>query len=234
VVSSLAGQHPELFLGLVVLCVPYRTLELGLKPNLELVNRDIYPADEYPYGQFEYQVYYEQHWEASVKAWDDNIDRITKVLYTPNKPEEFGKPAAATSRLLRDGGWFGGHPELVPDIPLEYTFLTKSHFDNLLASHKKHGFFGPTAYYLNHERNAEFARLKEKNGGRLEFPVLYIDAKYDAVCSTTTTPKLGEPQRETCKDLTVEVVEAAHWVQLEKPKEVNAVLEKWLGDKIKA
>jgi soluble epoxide hydrolase/lipid-phosphate phosphatase len=231
VVSALAAHHPELFLGLVVVAVPYRTLELGLDHLISMVNRDIYPKEEYEYGQWEYMKYYELHADDSVKSFEDHIEKITKVLYTPHDPSKHGQPAAATSRLLRDGGWFGGHPEALPDVPLEYTFLDESLHQNLLKSHKKHGFFPPTAYYLNHDVNAEYAK-SEKNGGVLEFPLLFIDAKHDAVCSPSTTPKMGEIQREAVKDLTYETIESGHWVQLEKPAEVNKVLETWLDNSV--
>lgn len=230
VVSALAAQHPELFLGLVVLSVPYRTLELGLDYLKTLVNRDLYPENEYEWGQFEYQRYYELYPEKIGPTFEPHIEKITKLLYTPHDPSQWGKPGI-TSRTIHDGGWFGGHPESLPDIPLEMTFLDANLFSNLIKSHKKHGFFPPTAYYLNHDVNFEYAK-REKNGGVLEFPVLYIDAKHDAVCSPSTSPKIAESQEKKTKDLKYVTIESAHWVQLEKPKEVNEALEKWLNEKI--
>ncbi|KAJ4321937.1 hypothetical protein N0V94_002649 [Neodidymelliopsis sp. IMI 364377] len=231
VVSALAAHHPDLFLGLALLSVPYRTLELGLEHTVSLVNRDIYPEDEYPYGQFEYQKYYEQYPEASVQAFESGVDKISKILYLPHKPENHRKPSVSTSRQLRDGGWFGGHSENLPDVPLEATLLDEHLYASLLASHKKHGWFPPTAYYLNHASNEAFA-AREVNGGVLEFPVLFIDAKHDAVCSPSATPKMGEGQREKVRDLTYETVESGHWVMLEKPGEVNKVLETWLDGSV--
>lgn len=233
VLNALAAHYPEIFLGLALLAVPYRTIELGLDQLLSTINRDIYPEDEYPYGQWDYQKYYETHTEDSIKAFEVHTDRITKIKYAidPQQASKHGQPAAATSRVTKDGGWFGGHPELLPDIPLEHTSLDQSLYTNLVQSHKKNGWFPPTAYYLNHPANTAFSK-KEKNAGILDFPVLFIDAKFDAVCSISTSPKLGEAQKETCRDLTIETVEAAHWLALEKPQETNAVLEKWLSGKI--
>ncbi|CAO2655695.1 Nn.00g044980.m01.CDS01 [Neocucurbitaria sp. VM-36] len=230
VVSALAAHHPEVLLGVVEVAVPYRTIELGLGYLVTLVDRDLYPESEYEWGPWEYMRYYELHPEESVKTFEGHIETITKVLYSKADPSTHRKPAM-TARLLRDGGWFGQHPELVPDIPLEYTSLDQSLYDNLVKSHKTHGFFPPTAYYLNHDVNAEYAK-SEKNGGVLEVPVLFIDAKYDAVCSPSASPKMGEAQEKFVKDLTYETIEAAHWVQLEKPKEFNEALEKWLSAKI--
>lgn len=230
VVNALAAHHPELCLGLAVMAVPYRSIELGLDYLKTLINRDIYPEDEFEWGQFAYMKYYELHPEESAKAFEGHIETITKAMYAKHDPSKWGKPAP-TAFHLKQGGWFQGHPEMIPDIPLQYTSLDESLLKNLINSHKKHGFFPPTAYYLNHDVNAEYAK-SEKNGGVLEFPVLYIDAKHDSICSPSTTPKMKESQANFTRDLTYETIESAHWVQLEKPKEVNDALEKWLGAKL--
>ncbi len=226
VVNALAGHHPELFLGLVILCVPYHTIERGLSHIVAMTNRELYPENEYEWGQWEYMRYYELHSDTSVQTFNEHIDKISKILYMPSDPSTWGKPAP-TSRVLRDGGWFGNNLAALPDVPVAATFLGDSLHSNLLKSHKKHGFFPPTAYYLNHEANAAYAK-SEKNGGVLEFPVLFIDAKYDSVCSPSTTPKFKEHQAEYVKNLTYETIESGHWVMLEKPKETNAALDKWL------
>jgi soluble epoxide hydrolase/lipid-phosphate phosphatase len=230
VVNALAAHHPELFLGLAVLSVPYRSIELGLNHLKTLINRDIYPEDEYEWGQFAYMKYYELEPEKSAKSFEGHVETITKVMYMRHDPNKWSKPSP-TATQLKDGGWFGGHPELIPNVPLEYTILDESLLKNLVKSHEQHGFFGPTAYYLNHEANEEYAK-SEKNGGVLEFPVLFIDAKHDAICSPSTTPKYKENLEKCTKDLTYETIESAHWVQLEKPQEVNATLEKWLKAKV--
>ena len=231
IVSALAAHHPDLFLGMALLAVPYRTIELGLDHVISLVNRDLYPEEQYPYGQWEYMKKYELDPDESVNSYlATDVKKLTKVLYSRHDPDTLGKPAR-TSRTLRDG-WFGRKPESIPDIPLSYTSLDESLYNALVESHNKHGFFPPTAYYLNHDANTQFAK-SEVNGGVLEFPVLFIDAKYDAVCSTMTTPKMWESQKAFIKNLLYERIDAAHWVQLEKPKETNKALEQWLEEALK-
>ncbi|KAH6625153.1 Alpha/Beta hydrolase protein [Boeremia exigua] len=231
VVNALAAHHPELFLGLAVLSVPYRSIELGVDFLVANVNREIYPEDQYKYGQWDYMKFYELDPVRSARDHESVLEKLSKALYLPHNPENYGKPSALTSTVIKDGGWFGGKPESLPDVPLEYTFIDQQLYDNSVASHKKHGFFPPTAYYLNHDVNAEYAK-SEKNGGVLEFPVLFIDAKHDAVCSPSTMPKIAESQRGAVKDLTYETIESGHWVQLEKPAEVNKVLETWLDNNV--
>jgi soluble epoxide hydrolase/lipid-phosphate phosphatase len=230
-VSALAAHHPELFIGMAELAVPYRSVELGLEFLKSTINRDRYPEDQYEWGQWAYMKHYELHPEESIQSFEKAPKLIHKVMYVRHDPNNWGKPSP-TSTVLKDGGWFGGHPEALPDIPLEYTSLDESLYNNLIKNHEKNGAFPQTAWYLNHDVNAEYAK-SEKNGGILEFPVLYIDAKHDGVCSPSTSPKMGKSQEDFTKDLTYETIEAAHWVQLEKPQEVNEALEKWLNAKVK-
>lgn len=227
--NALAAHHPDLFLGMANLAVPYRGIELGLDFVKALVNRDIYPEDEYEWGQWDYMRYYELHAAESVASFEANIERITPILYAKTDPTKHGQPSM-TATVQRDGGWFGGHPENLPQIPLEYTFIDQHHLASLLKSHKKHGLMPAVSYYLNHDVNSAYAK-SEKNAGVLEFPYLYIDPKFDAVCSPSTTPKMAEPQRACTKDLTYETVESGHWVHLEKPEDVNRILEKWMSEK---
>jgi soluble epoxide hydrolase/lipid-phosphate phosphatase len=230
--NALAAHHPELFIAMANLAVPYRSVELGLDHLKSIVNRELYPEDEYEWGQWAYMRYYELYPEKSAKSFEGHLDTITKAMYMKHDPSQHGQPSPL-SKILKDDGWFQGHPEKIPDIPLEYTSLDESLLKNLIESHQKHGFFPPTAWYLNHDVNTEYSK-SEKNGGVLEFPYLFIDAKHDAVCSPSTTPKFKEVQANAVKDLTYETVEAAHWCQLEKPDDVNAALEKWLKAKVSA
>lgn len=229
--SALAAHHPEVFLGAVFLSVPYRSIELGIEHLVSLVNRDIYPEDEYEFGQWAYMKFYEQETELSVKQYDAaDPSKLVKIFLSKSNPSTHGKPAPF-ARIIKDGGFFGGHPEMLPDIPLEATCLDEELYALSVKSHLTHGFFPATAWYLNHDVNVEYAK-SEKNGGVLEFPVLYVDAKYDSVCSSTSTPKLGENQRKFVKDLTEVFIESGHWVQVEKKEELNEAMEKWLATKV--
>jgi soluble epoxide hydrolase/lipid-phosphate phosphatase len=189
------------------------------------VNRSIYPSSDYEWGQWVYMRYYKLYPEQSIRSFQDNIERVLKSMYKKHDRSTYGKPAPTITVLQGEGQ----HPERLPGIFLwPNTVLDEDLYAHLVKSLRKNGFFAPTAYYLNHAANASYAKSAEDTGV-LEFPVLFIDAKYDAVCSPGTSPKLGEDQREKARRLTYKTVEAGHWVQLEKPKEVNEVLENWLG-----
>ena len=50
--------------------VPYRLIELGLEEILKHVNRDIYPIEKFPFGQWSYMNFYEESFEKAT-AWFD-------------------------------------------------------------------------------------------------------------------------------------------------------------------
>jgi pimeloyl-ACP methyl ester carboxylesterase len=95
---------------------------------------------------------------------------------------------------------------------------------------ERNGFFGPDSWYMNHSRNAEYAK-RARNGGRLAMPVLFLHGAYDGVCETIDS-RLAEPMRAACGDLTEVVVPSGHWMAQEQPVAVNAALARWLATKV--
>jgi soluble epoxide hydrolase/lipid-phosphate phosphatase len=222
IVWSLAAHHPEVCKAVINLAVPYQMLEYGLDNLLTQVNRDIYPEDSLPYGQWDYQVYYEKHPDRVTKQYEANIPNSLKTCYVKANYSIYGKPARH-SLITRDGGWFGG-ADAAPDTPLSATV-----FEDNPGLHKtvsdamsRTGFFGATAYYLNHSLNEAYAQ-KSFNGGFLDMPCLFIAARHDPACAMELS-RLTEPMRRYCRELTECTVNAAHWLQLEKPGDVNAAI----------
>jgi soluble epoxide hydrolase/lipid-phosphate phosphatase len=224
IVWALAAHHPEVCVGVINLCVPYRTLELGLEAQVALVNRDIYPADQYPSGQFDYQKYYEQHSERSTQVFEADPGNSIKCIFVPGSTAIYGLPGP-TANVTRSGGWFGGASR-APNTELNKTVLDESIFTSLRESLTRNGFFGPTSYYLNHDLNKTYSK-SSTNGGVLNIPTLFIEARYDRVLSTSIS-RLSEPMRRYCHNLTECSIEAGHWVALERPQEVNAAIARWL------
>jgi soluble epoxide hydrolase / lipid-phosphate phosphatase len=224
IVWALTAHHPEVCKAVANLAVPYHTLEYGLDYLLNLINREIYPENSYPAGQWDYQVYYENNPDHVTQQFEANISNSIKVLFLKPNPANYGEPAR-TGTITRDGGWFGGADE-APNVPLAATVLLEDPdlFKAMSDALSRTGFFGATAYYRNHSANAVYAE-KSVNGGFLEMPCLFIEARQDSVCATSLS-QLSEPMRKYCRDLTECSVDAAHWLQLEKPADVNAELAK--------
>lgn len=224
IVWGLAAHHPEVCKAVANLAVPYHVLEYGLDYLLKFINQDIYPIDTHPNGQWDYQVYYGKDPDRVIKQFEANIPNSIKSCYLRANHANFGKPAR-TSIITRDGGWFGG-ADAAPDTPLSATVFSNAPdlHTEVSDAMSRTGFFGATAYYRNHAANAAYAQ-KSLNGGYLDMPTLFIEARHDAVCATNLS-RLSEPMRKFCRNLTECSVDAGHWLQLEKPEDVNAAIIK--------
>ena len=70
--------------------------------------------------------------------------------------------------------------------------------------------------------------MTAQNGGYLNMPVLFLNARYDYVCECSHS-RLPEPMRTSCRNLTEETIPSGHRLAQEKPVDVNAALVKWLA-----
>jgi len=228
VVWNIASHHPERCLAVANLCVPYATLERGLDVLVGLVDRDLYPQSEYPYGNWEYQRFYEEHFAKATNAMEANVAGTFKTLFRAGSPKGKGKPALS-SQVRRDGGWFGGH-ETAPDLPRDERVISESDLRAYASAYERTGFFGTDSLYMNHAANARYAS-EAFNEGYLDLPVLFLEAEYDYTCDCVSS-RLAEPMRMLCRDLTVERIQSGHWMAQERPVDVNARLAQWLGARI--
>ena len=225
VVWSIASHHPDRCHGVVNLCVPYYTLERGLDACLGLVDRSIYPEDQYPLGQWEYQGFYEENFAAAIAPFDADPMKAIKALFRGGDPAGKNKPSR-TAFVRRDGGWFRGAAE-PPDVPRDDDVIGEAELCAYAAALTRNGFFGPSSYYMNHAANESYADLA-LNRGVLEMPTLFIAAEYDFTCECINS-RLAQPMRDHCPNLTTRVVQSGHWMAQEKPVEVNAALAHWLA-----
>jgi pimeloyl-ACP methyl ester carboxylesterase len=225
VVWSLASHHPERCHAVANLCVPY--FGPGFTPAnlLALVDRRVYPESEYPVGQWDYQLFYLESFDKARQTFEANPRNTVKALFRKGNPKAKGTPSR-TAAVRKAGGWFGG-AVAAPDVPLDTDVLTEDDLNTYSASLARNGFFGPDSYYMNPDRNADYAR-RAKNGGRLDLPVLFLHGEYDYTCETVNS-RLAEPMRQDCAHLTEVVIQSGHWMAQEKPVEVNAALAKWLA-----
>ena len=221
---NMALHHPERVAAVASLCVPFGFS--GHPKDLEYaINRELYPADEYPAGQWDYQLFYYENFAAAQKEMEDNPERVVKLLF--RKGDATGEGQIASTALTRkNGGWFtplGG----VPDVPIDYDVVT----DQDVAIYAKHlsenGFFGPNSWYVNGDANQAY--FDEKPDHTLTMPALFVHATYDYVCDTTNTG-FAEPMRQLCQTLSEHRLNCGHWMAQEKPQELNDILSQWLDN----
>lgn len=224
VVWNIASHHPDRCYAVANLCVPYYTIERGLDHTLTLVDRDLYPINEFPAGQWDYMRYYEENFAEAVAPMDANVYKFVKLLFRKGNPDGEGKQAV-TATARRNHGMLGVSG--VPDLPRDNDVVTEEDLSIYVSALTRNGFFGPSSWYRNHLANAAYAQTA-RNDGRLAMPVLFLNARYDYVCECTHS-RLAEPMRAYCRHLTEVTIRSGHWMAQEKPGEVNAALVHWLA-----
>ncbi|MGE0822776.1 MAG: alpha/beta fold hydrolase [Candidatus Binatia bacterium] len=227
VVWNIASHHPERCHAVANLCVPYYTIERGLDHTLTLVDRKLYPVDEYPAGQWDYMRYYEESFTEAIAPMDANVYKFMKLLFRKGNPKDEGQ-RAMTATARRSHGMLGGSE--VPDLPRDNDVVTEEDLSIYVAALQRNGFYGPSSWYMNHLANAEYAKSAQ-NDGYLDMPVLFLNARYDYVCECTHS-RLAEPMRTYCRKLTELTIRSGHWMAQEKPTEVNAALAQWLATSV--
>ncbi len=227
VVWNIASHHPEHVAGVASLCVPYVAAGFTLDTIVPLVDRNVYPEDEYPAGQWDYMLFYQESFDTARQWFDDNVRNLVKVLFRRGDPAAVGTPSI-TSSFRQTGGLFGGGP--CPDLPRDADVITEQDYEAYTAALTRNGFFGPDSWYMNHEANGAYAQTS-RNKGKLSMPVLFLHAAYDTTCETVHS-HLADPMRRDCSDLTEVIVHSGHWMAQEQPVAVNAALAKWLAAKL--
>lgn len=228
VVWNIACHHPDKCLAVASLCVPYTAGGLSLEKLIELVDRDLYPEDQYPAGQWEYMRFYEENFEKATGDFDRDIWRTVKLIFRKGDPAGFGQ-MSGTAMTRITGGWFGDMTE-TPDVPIDEDIASEDELKIYARFLEQNTFFGPDSWYMNHPANGAYGQ-SAKNGGKLDMPVLFIGGMYDYTCETITSCA-KDPMIEACSNLTLDVIKSGHWMAQEKPLEVNATLTKWLAEKV--
>ena len=89
---------------------------------IPLVDRTIYPEAQYPAGQWDYMLFYEESFEKACAAFDADRRNTVKALFRKGSPSGKGKPSR-TAQTRKDGGWFGGTGR-APDVPMDADVVT--------------------------------------------------------------------------------------------------------------
>ena len=194
-------------------------------PNfVPLVDRTLYPEDKYPVGQWDYWLWYREHFSEATSQFEANVDVVAASFFRRGTPRDVGRPAVSAS-VREQGGWLSAKTQ-GPKVARDTAMLSPEDYDLIVASLRKSGMRGATAWYLNDQDNLAYAN-EAPNFGRLTLPVLFLHAAWDQICSTAHS-RLAEPMREDCTNLTEVTIEAGHGLMLEAPTAVNQAIADWL------
>jgi pimeloyl-ACP methyl ester carboxylesterase len=196
--------HPERVRAVVGLSVPH--LGRGPMPSVELF-RKIFKK------RFFYQLYFQEPGVAEAELESD-VRRSLRKIYTSIRMENPTGPGFL-DRLA--------DPEQLP------SWLTKADLDYFAGQFQSSGFRGPLNRYRNSER--DFEQLAAVEGKQMEQPTAFLAGSLDHVLRMIPGVDMVELMRRQVADLRhVQLIEGAgHWVQQERPAEVNAALLAFLN-----
>lgn len=221
----IASHHAVRCRGVVNLCVPYFSRGFALPNLVPLIDRNLYPKDRYPVGQWDYWLFYREHFSRASRAFEIDVAATLALLYRTAPPRIPGEPAF-TADIRARGGWFGaaGH---APAMPRDRSLISQEDFDTLVETFAVTGFAGADAWYLNDAANLSYA-AEAPDFGRIGLPALFVHATNDTVCDTVLS-RLAEPMRDDCTRLTEVTILGGHQIMLEQPDAVNEAIADWLA-----
>ncbi|GGO95463.1 alpha/beta fold hydrolase [Stakelama pacifica] len=225
VVWALAGHHPERCRGVASASIPYLARGFALPALVPLLDREIYPVEDFPVGQWDYWLAFREHFNPVVRAMEESPEGILRLVFQPSQPLAETRGPAFSANARQRGGLFGGID--LAHVPGGNLLLEAEYVEEMARDLAANGFSGPIAWYLNDDANMDYAR-QAVDFGRLSMPVLFLHGARDDVCETVRS-RLAEPMREDCSDLTEVVIDAGHQLALEDPGAVNQAIAYWLA-----
>ena len=207
--------------------MPHVARGFALSNLVPLVDRDLYPVDTYPVGQWDYWLLHREHFGHTARVFEADVRGTFAASCRTGSPKGIGKPAISAD-MRAEGSWFGP-VRTAPEMPRDETLMPADMFETLVAAFEKTGFEGADAWYLNDAANIEFA-AEAADFGRIALPVLFLHAEWDTICDTIHS-RLAEPMREDCADLTEVSIAGGHMLMLEQADAVNEAIADWLAVK---
>ena len=212
IVWNTALFHPEKVRAVVGLSVPHTGR--GPAPRIELF-RNIYK------DRFFYQLYFQEPGVAEAELEADVRTSLRKIYYWAS-----GEAIAAGIRLYKPA-----NAKLLDDLPDPEPFpawLTPADLDYYVGEFQQSGFRGPLNRYRTSKLDFEHqAAVADKCVAQ---PAAFIAGSLEPVLHYLPGVDLIETMRTRVADLRlVRLIEGVgHWVQQERPEEVNAALTTFL------
>ncbi|KDQ11514.1 hypothetical protein BOTBODRAFT_135565 [Botryobasidium botryosum FD-172 SS1] len=201
--------EPTRFTAIAALDIPYQPAVGNYTPPEDLV--PLLP-------KFAYQVYFEKETSTAAQELDKDIRRTLRAtLRTVASPPPDAFLTSETDFL----GAYNGTD--IPPIP----FFSQEEEDYFVEQYSIQRFEHTLQFYTNASRYGTFEYAKNFGNPNITVPALSILPTEDPVANWSSLAEYLGSANYIANLKTVEIA-AAHWVQLEKPAEVNQALREWL------
>ncbi|MFQ5698378.1 MAG: alpha/beta fold hydrolase [Myxococcota bacterium] len=200
--------HPDRVLGVAGVCTPY--MSMG---TTELMRAMVGGDDDRLYI-----LWFQEPGKAESVMDPRARFLFERMLRTAISPEEFARRTMADGVLdmnpFRDIDAMEAVGELI---------VSPEELDHYVTAFEETGFRGGIHWYRNIDRNSR--EHPEIGSQKLELPCLMITAEWDGALR----PEMAAGMPALCRDLEMHMIErAGHWVQQERPEELNRTLTRWL------
>jgi pimeloyl-ACP methyl ester carboxylesterase len=215
VVWQQALLHPDRMSGVVGMSVPY--MPRAPMPPIEMLRQIM--GDN-----FFYMVHFQEPGVAEVDLERDAGTTMRRMLCGTTTAADDDARAEAMARMFAPGpeGFIErmSEPDGLPD------WLSQEELDHYTAEFTRTGFTGGVNWYRNLDRNWEMT--EHLAGAKVEVPSLFIGGADDPVLVMSPPGVNDEHLADHRGNVIVEG--AGHWVQQEKPDEVNRALLGFLDE----
>jgi pimeloyl-ACP methyl ester carboxylesterase len=208
---NMALLHPERVRAVVGMSVPYggRPSSSPL-PRLQATFKDV----------FFYMLYFQQPGVAEAELQADVRRALRMFYYSASGDAPPGRafsPHPKSAKLL----------DTMLDCEVLPAWLSEADLDYFSSQFEHSGFRGPLNWYRNFDRSWErTAPLADK---KIEQPALFIAGERDPVIAWSQRSLERLPQVAPQLRQSLLLPGCGHWVQQERPQEVNAALLRFLG-----
>jgi epoxide hydrolase A/B len=201
--------HPDRVAAVAALSVP--ALPRAQVPPTQVFRRR--------FGEnFFYILYFQEPGVADAELDGDPARTMRRMM---GGPRASGDQSAAL-RMVAPGpeGFIDRLPEPA-ELP---AWISQEELDHYVSEFSRTGFTGGLNWYRNFDRNWE--TTAELDGATISVPALFIAGTADPVLAFTRADRASEVIKGPYREVMIEG--AGHWLQQERPDEVNATLLEFL------
>lgn len=135
-------------------------------------------------------------------------------------------PRSTMRRMVAEEG-FAAPPDSLADTPLPPLpdWLPEDEFETYVRAFTESGFTGPLNWYRNFDRNWKLTETTP--AATITVPTLFVGGTADPVLSFTPRDRVRDVVTGDYREVMIDG--AGHWLQQERPDEVNAILIDFIG-----